>query len=70
MFPIILILAVAFLILPLVELLCQAPTTDVYTQRTKIAKVIVIVLALIWLIVFLFFPGNNAVLFPHPHGTF
>jgi hypothetical protein len=66
LFPIILILAVAMLVLPLVDLLCS---DDSYARRARFSKVLIIVIALIWLIFILFFPGNNAVLFPHPHGT-
>jgi hypothetical protein len=69
LFPIILILAVAMLVLPLVDLLCQPPIADSYARRARFSKTLIIVIALIWLIFILFFPGNNAVLFPHPHGT-
>jgi hypothetical protein len=63
MFALILIFAVAFLVLPLIDIVA-GPTPN--PPSVRFSKIIIIVLTLIWLGFVLFAPGNTAVLFPRP----
>lgn len=60
----ILILAVALLVLPLIDILSMVPN-DVIQARVRTTKIIVIAVTLVVLI---FVSGSGELLFPHTHG--
>ena len=57
MLELILILTVAMLVLPLITLVFQPPSTDFHTKQIRFWSIIVIVITLILLIYFVFFAG-------------
>lgn len=68
MLAIIIILTVYMLICPLFDLIFSNPT-DPDGRRLRFCKMLIIILALLWLVFILFIPANSVVLFPHAHGA-